>query len=112
MSLKIEPNVVRINSAPSYEFWLLLHFSSSAAQYLDNDKLIKTLEGLIRKVCRRTGFKYDKSQFSDELFDFVSERLSSAIKNAKAIEKSNIKTGSTTPSTKIYQLVEDFQNDF
>ena len=112
LDLESKSNVSKIVSVPSYEFWLLLHFSRSDAGFNNNDELIKKLEGLIRKEIGKKSFKYSKAEFSDELFDCTALKLPDAIKNAKEIEKSNIKTGSKGPSTKIYQLIEDFQNNF
>lgn len=112
MNLNIPDNVIRINSAPSYEFWVFMHFSNSSAQYLDNDKLIKALENTVRKESGKKDFKYNKSECSDVLFDLMINKLPHAIKHSKAVEKSNAKTGSKSPLTKIYQLIEDFQNEF
>lgn len=104
MSLPIKSNVVRINSAPSYEFWLILHFTPSNAGFLNNDKLFKKLEELIRKETGNRKFKYPKSHFPKELSEIVISKLSDAIKNAKKIEKLNSQDGSGEPCTKIYQL--------
>jgi hypothetical protein len=112
ISFKTKENVVKINSSPSYEFWLVLHFSKSDAGYLNDEKLIKKLEELVRKIGGKKDFKYSKSDFPNHLFELVLERLPDAIKNAKAIEKSNLKTNAKSPSTKIYQLIEDFKNEF
>jgi hypothetical protein len=110
MNLEIQNNLTRIYSVPSYEFWLLLHFSNSSAQYINNDRLIKALEAAVQNKCNKKDFKYNKSGFSDDLFILLQERLPDAIKNAKILEISNTKTGSKNPSTKIYRLIEDFQN--
>jgi len=112
MRYNLEPNVVRINSAPSYEFWLLLHFTKSSAGFLNNDKLIEKLEELVREKTGNEKFKYPKSGLPKELSKVVIEKLPNAIKHAKSIEESNKATNSVEPCTKIYQLIEYFQNNF
>ena len=109
MSCSMKPNVVRINSAPNYEFWLILHFIKSDAAYKDDNAAIKKLNELVRKETGKEKFEYDKSGLQKELSKIVIEKLPEAIKRAKAIEKSNKTTNSVEPCTKIYQLIEDFQ---
>jgi len=109
MSHVMKPNVIRINSAPNYEFWLILHFTPSGAEYQDDDAAIKKLEELVRKETGKDKFKYKKSELQKELSKIVIEKLPDAIKRAKTIEKSNKDTNSSEPCTKIYQLIEDFK---
>ncbi len=109
MNCAMKPNVIRINSAPNYEFWLILHFIKSDAAYKDDNAAIKKLEELIRKETGKKKFKYDKSKLQKELSKIVIEKLPDAIKRAKEIEESNNSTNSSEPCTKIYQLIEDFQ---
>jgi hypothetical protein len=108
LNYSVKSNVKLINSVPSYEFWLLLHFKKSDAEFLNNQKLIKELERLIRKETGNKKFKYPKSEFPKEISSFVIEKLPDAIRNAKAIEKLNKQNGCTEPCTKIFQLIEDF----
>lgn len=108
LGLKTPKNVVRINSVPSYEFWLLLHFLKTSKQFLDNDGVIKDLENEVRKHLKN--FKYSKSQMSDEFFRLLESKISVATKNAKLLEKENKEVGNIRPSsTKIYQLIEEIR---
>lgn len=109
MSKAMKQNVIRINSAPNYEFWLILHFIKSDAEYKNDNAVIKKLEELVRKETGKKKFEYKKSGLQKELSKIVIEKLPDAIKHAKAIEKSNKATNSSEPCTKIYQLIEDFQ---
>lgn len=109
MKLKTQNNVIKINSAPNYEFWLILHFTDSSAGYLNDGKAIKKLEELIRKETGNKKFKYSKSEFPKELKNFVIEKLPDAIKRAKKIEQLNYQNNCAEPCTKIYQLIEDIQ---
>ena len=112
MNCKMEKNVVRINSAPNYEFWLILHFTDSSAEYRNDPEAIKKLEKLVRAATGNQKFKYLKSGLPKELHKFAIEKLPDAIKRAKKIEELNRQDGTTEPFTKIYQLMEDFQNNF
>ena len=113
MRLPLKSNVDRINSDPSYEFWLIMHFTDSRVEYKNDDAAIEKLEELVRKKTGNKKFKYSKkSAFPKELSKVVIEKLPDAIKNAKKIEKLNSQDGSTEPFTKIYELIEYFQNNF
>jgi hypothetical protein len=73
LGLKIPQNVERVNSVPSYEFWLLLHFLKTSKQFLDNDGVIKDLETEVRKFLGKN-FEYSKSQMSEEFFRLLEEK--------------------------------------
>ena len=112
MGWTMKSNVTRINSVPNYEFWLILHFTDSRAGYINDGEAIKKLEKLVRAATGNQKFKYPKSVLPKELSKIVIEKLPDAIKRAKKIEELNRQDGSTEPFTKIYQLMEDFQNNF
>lgn len=113
MSTDIPKNIIRINSVPSYELWLLLHFTNSSRQFHGDHELIKLLKETIRSTTNNKNFNYSKSEMSDDLFELLKTRLESAVKNAKNLEKENKITGKeSSSSTKIYQLIEDFKNIF
>jgi len=111
-------NLIKINSVPCSETFLLLHFKETTKLFKNPDELIKYLEKEIRKIPRYKNFKYDKAKLFDEkmknsskesFLDFLFSRMEIAKKNVKQLDKVNKQTDSDNPSTKIPKLIEDLE---
>ncbi len=109
---RLSANIIKIISNPSYEFWLLLHFSNSTAPIIGKE----LIEKLINKSVKNSGlsnFQYSKSELSEDFLDLLLDSFEKAIGNAKQVEKSHIRNGDSpnhNPSSEIYKLIEELQN--
>ncbi|SEA73129.1 RloB-like protein [Thiothrix caldifontis] len=84
-----------IYSIPSFEFWLLLHFSYTR-QCFANPKQVLT--------CLQKEYPtYQKNQ--QGLFQTLQENLDAALQNAARCEQEAIECGEHNPSTKVHELI-------
>lgn len=96
-------NIQIIVSAPSFEYWFICHFIFTGKKYTSNSELLADLEVYV------PGYK--KSTF--HMYDLLKSELSTAIKNARMIEKKlladgeKIHTVSFTPSSEVYYIAEE-----
>lgn len=115
MSYSSYQNIIKINSIPSYEIWLLLHFRYTT-QLLDEKQVIKALQTEVRKQAKMDKFKYSKSEVKDDFFCLLDNKTEDAIRHAKLLEKENEITNlglkNYSLSTKIHCLIEDCKNGF
>ena len=108
---KYQDKVEIIDSNPSFEYWLFLHFSNSTKSFKDQHQLIKELEELVNsehkanKKKSKKIFKYDKGKYDDDFIKLLIKNHDEAIKFAKK----NFEKASNNPSTKIYKLFECFK---
>ena len=70
LGMKAGDNVVKIISNPSYEFWILLHFSESAQSFTNNEKLIEKLNEKVRSELGKH-FEYNKSGINKNLLNLM-----------------------------------------
>lgn len=88
-----------IVSAPCFEFWLLLHFMATTQDFMT-----------CKAVQKHKDFKKNLPHYQKD-YDFkelIEKCLQTAIKNAKQINKSNLKERKS-PYTQIVALVERLQ---
>ena len=96
-------NIQIIVSAPSFEYWFICHFTFTGKKYMSNSELLADLEVHI------PGYK--KSAI--HMYDLLKSEVSTAIKNARMIEKKlladgeKIHTVSFTPSSEAYYIAEE-----
>lgn len=96
-------NIQIIVSAPSFEYWFICHFTFTGEKYMSNSELLADLEVHI------PGYK--KSAI--HMYDLLKSEVSTAIKNARMIEKKlladgeKIHTVSFTPSSEAYYIAEE-----
>jgi len=100
-------NIEIIESVPSYEFWLVAHFSNSSKPFRTNDEVIKTLEDEYKKKFKKEK-KYEKGskEFLEKIVD--GKMIKNAINNSKKLDKDHNETRSKdfNPSSKIYRIIE------
>ncbi len=80
-------------SSISFEYWILLHYEYSTAQFLKSDDVIKYLKD--------KGY-IDYSKSSQDIFLITQELLPDALKNAKSIQK--YQKDVNPPDTPVYTL--------
>lgn len=96
-------NIQIVVSAPSFEYWFICHFTFTGKKYMSNSELLADLEVHV------PGYK--KSAF--HMYDLLKSKVSTAIKNARMIEKKlladgeKIHTVSFTPSSEAYYIAEE-----
>lgn len=104
-------NIEIIESVPSYEFWLVAHFSNSSKLFRTSDEVIKKLEDEYKKKFKK-GKKYEKGskEFLEKIVD--EKMIKNAINNTKKLDKDHNETSSKdfNPSSKIYKLIEFFND--
>ena len=91
------------NSVPCFEIWLLLHFKYTTQAYVKAgnkspcDRLVSDLKqaGLLPN--------YEKNHKG--IYELVSAKTGTAIRNAKMLDKHNRGVGSDNPSTRMHDLV-------
>jgi hypothetical protein len=91
-----------ITSWPCFEIWVLLHFVDTTSPF---DKVGK--RSACDMVIQKIKDSYSNYQKGDpNLYDVLKEKMESAIKHAKRLEKHNKETASKNPSTKMHHLIE------
>ena len=99
--LKKKATIHPITSTPCFELWLLLHFEYTTRPFCsagDDSNCALVVSEL--KNC----IPYEKG--NPNIFSKVSNKLDTAIKNAKRLEEYHETSGSNNPSTNVYLLVE------
>lgn len=99
---KSKPIYWAITSTPCYEIWLLLHFCYTTKAY--NASGTKSAGDNLTADLRKHLASYKKNAI--EWFGELINKLDTAIKNAKQLQKHNSSTKSTNPSTQIHELIE------
>ncbi|OQX14873.1 MAG: hypothetical protein BWK73_08285 [Thiothrix lacustris] len=84
-----------IYSIPSFEFWLLLHFSYTRQCFANPKQLLTCLQ--------KEYPTYQKNQ--QGLFQSLQENLDAALQNAARCEQEATQCGEPNPSTKVHELV-------
>jgi hypothetical protein len=103
------------DSIPSFEYWLLLHFTYSRKSYV-SQKNNSVGRQVIKDLKQYPGMEnYDKGE--ETVFSTLGEKkLATAITNAEKIITASELDGSNDPSTKVHLLIKhlqkmrDFQN--
>jgi len=93
-----------IVSVPCFEYWLLLHFAYTTQQFVApaNDSNCALVVAALDNVKFIPG--YNKG--ATGIFSLTKAKLPEAINNAKKVQKYSRETGSTNPSTNVYELIE------
>jgi hypothetical protein len=89
----------KIVSIPCFEFWILCHFTDSAASHQNSRSLVKAI--------KKEFPKYSKG--ISGLYKLLKDKTDDAIRNAKSVERQHQNTQSDNPSTNFYILVEDLK---
>lgn len=92
-----------IVSDPCFEFWILLHFTQTAQNFSTNAKPCQAVQ-------KHKDFKKNLPHYSKDydFEDIINKHLATAIKNANAINKTNLSVRQT-PYTQVVTLVERLQ---
>ena len=92
-----------IFSDPCFEFWILLHFTQTAQNFSTNAKPCQAVQ-------KHKDFKKNLPHYSKDydFEDIINKHLATAIKNANAINKTNL-SARQTPYTQVVTLVERLQ---
>lgn len=102
IKLNEDLDLVAISSIPCFEFWILLHYTYSSKQYKQTQPGQKTVSELLGSQIRKHDPNYHKKMDPRHLYKNTKPFLSTAIQNAKRLEKERIEN----PSTKMHFLVE------
>ena len=92
-----------IVSSPCFEVWCLCHFGNSSARYSSSNAVVEEL--------RKKLPGYKKS--GEGLYAVLATQMKDAIANAKTLEKACLESGHKphtvefSPSTEVYQVIED-----
>ncbi|MCK4608015.1 MAG: RloB domain-containing protein [Gammaproteobacteria bacterium] len=94
-----------IHSAPCIEYWFLLHFTYTSSPFQRTEK--KSTGDLCVKQLKEHIPNYDKKrEIINEIFPELDQKLSTAIKNAKQIQKASRKEEFDEPYTNAHELIE------
>ena len=89
-----------ITSSPCIELWFLLHYEYTTG-YMTNDNVIRRLKN-----------HYEKYEKTSNIFAQINDKVKTAIKYAKKLEKYNIDNNKiigsveANPNTEIYKIIE------
>lgn len=91
------------NSVPCFEIWLLLHFKYTTQAYVKagNKSPCDCLVSDLKQADLLPN--YEKNHRG--IYELVSAKTDSAVRNAKMLDKYNRGVGSDNPSTKMHDLV-------
>ncbi len=103
---KSAPIYQAIISTPCFEIWLLLHFCYTTKSYVASRNK-SAAENLINDLIKELP-SYSKNNTT--WFKDIIDKLNTAIKHAKQLQKHNSKTGSTNPETNMHELMELLKN--
>ncbi len=102
-----KPKYHAIYSIPCFEIWLLLHFKYSAKPYRKSVK--KSACACVIADLKKYIPDYEKSQKG--IYAATADKLDTAIKHAKKLEKEKNKVGTKDSSvTTVYRLIEFLRN--
>ena len=90
-----------ITSVPCFEFWLLLHFTYTTKGF---DAGHGSICANVISDLKTYIYSYGKGDTT--IYQSTRDHLSTAISNAKKVERHCRRSGTDTPSTDIYKLVE------
>jgi hypothetical protein len=93
-----------ITSVPCFEIWFLLHFTYTARPFSaagDDSNCTLVIKGLDRKGRIRG---YEKG--SKDIFNVLSDKTETAIRNAEKLENFHKTSQTDNPSTKVHELVQ------
>lgn len=102
-STKLKKATIRpITSTPCFELWLLLHFKYTTRPFCsaENDSNC----ALVVSDLKNHIPNYEKG--NSNVFSTVSDKLDTAVKNAKQLVGYHRTSGANNPSTDVYRLVE------
>ena len=103
-SIKLQNAIFEvIVSDPCFEFWVLLHFAKITPNFRATKSPCKELQ-------KHKDFKKNLPHYSKDydFKDIIANHLNTAIKNAKAVNKTNLPTRQS-PYTQVVNLVERLQ---
>ena len=98
--LAVDNNIYLITSNPRFEFWYICHVTSSPKNYAEKQGSQKDMPGYIKG--------YSKSK--EGIYTTTKDKIDTAIKNAKNLEKRAIANGYTihtadfSPTTAAYRI--------
>lgn len=95
-------NILAITSVPCFEYWILLHYERTSRSYKRSGK--KSAGHQLITAVKKHIPLYSKG--CKNIYKTTKPYLSTAITNAKLIDKEQIQNGTDNPSTQVYQLVE------
>lgn len=98
-------SMLAINSVPCFEYWLLLHFTSSTSPFAITGKN-SAADNVIKKL-RKYIENYNKGD--EDTFSKTKDKIPLAIKHAKQAKNDCTKRGDDNPSTNVHILVETLQ---
>ena len=98
--------LISIVSTPCFEIWIYLHFKYSTKSYAPKGK--KSGCDCLTSDLKKEFPKYHKTLPS--IFEDTQDKLKTAIKNAKKLERDNKKGKYDNPSTQIHHLIDYLQN--
>lgn len=94
------------NSAPCFEYWLLLHFNYSTKPYTKKGK--SSIANEVLKDLKKYIPKYKKG--AKNIFKTTKNNLDLAINNATNSQRQAKQNGTDNPSTRIHELVVYLRN--
>ena len=90
---------ISINSVPSFEYWLLLHFLCTTKPYSVGNQVLTELQDHMP----------DYRKGLPDVFDKLIEKLETAKRNAACVLTAAQKNRTDNPSTRVHELVEFLQ---
>jgi hypothetical protein len=98
--------LLAVTSWPCFEIWILLHFAYSTAP-VNATGSRSAGDRVLAEVLKHMA---DYTKGGKGIFEALSPRLTTAIANAKRLEKHNTATGTQNPHTKVHKLVEKLKS--
>jgi hypothetical protein len=95
-------NFIAATSIPCFELWLLLHFRYSAAPIVGAGG--RSPGGVAEKelTCHIPAYK----KGNKDTFAIIQPHHGTALSNARALRRHNVRTSSDNPDTRVHELIE------
>ncbi len=96
------------NSVPCFEIWLLLHFEYTTHEYVrtGNRSACDNIVSDLKKAGRIPNYVKNHKG----IYELVSDKTTTALRNSKMLHKHNIRVQSDNPSTRVQELVTYLQS--
>lgn len=96
-------------NSPCYEYWLILHFQATAAEYTSSKQCIKECMRLLKDKCGKNYQDEAKFKADTKIFDVLGDKLETAIKNAQSLTFEAPENTCTTAHTVFKEMEKYYQ---
>lgn len=97
-----------IASVPAFEYWVLLHYEFTTKHFASCADVVKQIRLL--KDGNISGYNKKDKKYSIGLYEIISPNTQLAVKNSIFAEKAAADQGTDNPTTMIYKIIKEFED--